>query len=294
MHSISTSHSDALFTTDEEDGSTTEDDLQSTVIETEKPLDGNHIIADECAKCKEMSVRMENAKQEHELVTDTYIKTIDRKDEELTTQQSLLDEYRNTFVDASRLRLNISPDVMFKSKSKRRGGSTKQATINKCESNACEITDVDLVMCGICSRYVCETCNEVPISKLKSIMKQCRTIYFICKTCNENSETKVESTMEKNEPSSSALDRLQEELRSKLEVIKSIEIAQTSLNKLIEDKEEMIKSQKTIIEGLQKNNSSVSDKDDLIEARKIITDKETEISNHLKEIKRIKSEQSNQ
>ena len=33
---------------------------------------------------------------------------------------------------------------------------------------------------------MCEQCNNVPVNKLKSIMKKCNTVYFMCKSCDED------------------------------------------------------------------------------------------------------------
>ena len=68
---------------------------------------------------------------------------------------------------ATRMHLNRNTDEIFKSKSRRRIGSTTNVVENKCQYGGCEAEDMDLVKCSICSRYVCEFCNEVPFSKLK-------------------------------------------------------------------------------------------------------------------------------
>ena len=57
----------------------------------------------------------------------------------------------------------------------------------QCEYTECNYTNVDLVTCDICGKWVCEECNEVAVSKLKPLMSKCKTLYFICKGCNEMS-----------------------------------------------------------------------------------------------------------
>ena len=57
----------------------------------------------------------------------------------------------------------------------------------QCEYTECNYTNVDLVRCDICGKWVCEECNDVAVSKLKPLMSKCKTLYFICKGCNEMS-----------------------------------------------------------------------------------------------------------
>ena len=69
----------------------------------------------------------------------------------------------------------------------KRKGSFKNIDINsfKCEYPECDFSNVDFIKCNLCSKYVCEDCNEVPVSKLEAIMNKCKTVYFICKGCDE-------------------------------------------------------------------------------------------------------------
>ena len=69
----------------------------------------------------------------------------------------------------------------------KRKGSSKNLDVNsfKCEYPGCEISNVDLIKCILCSKWVCEDCNEGPVGKLKPIMNKCNTVYFICKGCDE-------------------------------------------------------------------------------------------------------------
>ena len=57
--------------------------------------------------------------------------------------------------------------------------------VTKCEGPSCNSTNVDMVKCIKCSKFVCEQCNNVPVTKLKNVMKKCSTIYFMCKLCDE-------------------------------------------------------------------------------------------------------------
>ena len=56
--------------------------------------------------------------------------------------------------------------------------------LTKCEGPPCNSTNVDMVKCIKCSKFVCEQCNNVPVTKLKSVMRKCSMIY-LCKLCDE-------------------------------------------------------------------------------------------------------------
>ena len=95
-------------------------------------------------------------------------------------------------------KINNNEDI-FRLKPKLRKGSTKNINVNhlKCESRECTNTNVDLIKCNICLKWVCEDCHDVAINKLQPIMSKCKTIYFICKECDETTQganNKAEST----------------------------------------------------------------------------------------------------
>ena len=74
---------------------------------------------------------------------------------------------------------------MYKLKSNRRGkGSTKKCSENQCEFENCGNENTDLVRCNNCDMWVCESCNDVNVSKLKTLTDKASTIYFLCKTCD--------------------------------------------------------------------------------------------------------------
>ena len=66
--------------------------------------------------------------------------------------------------------------------SKQRKGAT--GPTNECGVSGCDLTDVDLIRCGLCGTLVCEECSSVKISKLRPIMNQCKTLYFACPECD--------------------------------------------------------------------------------------------------------------
>lgn len=165
-------------------------------------------------------------------------------------------------------------DDSFKSKSKRaKTGSNKNIQITVCDNIKCGKSDVDLIRCYACSKFVCEECNEVPINKLKAISKVCTNLSFSCNACipENNLQTSESDGIGKTD-----VQDLREELKNKENVIKSMETAQVTLNKLIDDRNEFIKNQKTIIDSF--NNSDIHTvEEDLKEARKVITLKNDEL-----------------
>ena len=86
-------------------------------------------------------------------------------------------------------------DESFKNKSRRsKTGSIKNIQINVCENIKCRKSDVDSIMCCACSRFVCEECNEVPVNKLKAIVKVCKNLSFSCNACISDNNLRTKST----------------------------------------------------------------------------------------------------
>ena len=124
---------------------------------------------------------------EHENLIEDYEKAINCKDEEIAAQKETINRLRNnTCVSNTGFNRRISEDDTFRMKPKKRGSEKNlNENVSTCEYLGCESTNIDLIKCNICSKYVCEECNEVPVSKLKQVMKKCKTIYFICKACDD-------------------------------------------------------------------------------------------------------------
>ena len=47
--------------------------------------------------------------------------------------------------------------------------SNKNIDLNSYNCESCLSTLVDLIKCNLCSKYVCESCNEIAVSKLKTL-----------------------------------------------------------------------------------------------------------------------------
>ena len=86
-----------------------------------------------------------------------------------------------------RLTRRIS-DEEFKIKSKSKKAKTNEEEL-KCEFPSCVSKDEDaMIKCNSCGKWICETCSEAKISRLKPIMNSCSSIFFACKTCIESSK----------------------------------------------------------------------------------------------------------
>ncbi len=243
----------------------------------------NERITKECnelsAKCKESKKKMD---LEQEVTAIKYNEIIKEKDELLTQKQQIIDRYS---------KVGGMNDDSFKTKAKRRTGSNKSIQINLCEYPGCNKSDIDTVRCGACSLYVCEDCNDVSVGKLKNLVKICKTIRFFCKNCCLESESDykghngsnaqntaahatVQITTVKHCDSSKCL---QEELKDKENVIKSMEKAHDVMKKLVVERNELIENLKTVISNNKDDSELISTKEDLNEARRTIQLKEKEL-----------------
>ena len=71
----------------------------------------------------------------------------------------------------------------FKTKSKSKKAKPTDEDL-KCENANCVNSNEDtLIKCHACGKWICETCSEARISKLKPIMKNCDTLFFACRNC---------------------------------------------------------------------------------------------------------------
>jgi hypothetical protein len=61
----------------------------------------------------------------------------------------------------------------FKPKMQRKNKTTNTEDKTTCGLESCNQTDVDLIKCNICSTWVCEGCNDVPVAELKAISNKC-------------------------------------------------------------------------------------------------------------------------
>ena len=74
--------------------------------------------------------------------------------------------------------------VRLKPKTKRAKGINAAEKLS-CEFENCGGENVDLILCNMCNKWVCEDCNDVQVAKLKPILNRCKTIHFLCKKCDD-------------------------------------------------------------------------------------------------------------
>ena len=102
--------------------------------------------------------------------------------------------------------------------SKQRKGAT--GPTNECGMSGCEMTDIDLIRCGLCGTLVCEECSNVKISKLRPIMNQFKTLYFACPECDVQISNKT---------TVNAFDVLKEKVQSLSEDLQNCEAAKEKI-----------------------------------------------------------------
>ena len=250
-----------------------EPDYKSMYEEYKRLLDvKTEMLRDELSKFDE-----ENKKKQDDYnnILKAYREMEDSKKvsvEELKKNTDVIEALKNLRgkTEATQLHLNRKADELFKAKARKRTGSMTNITTgsNKCEYSDCGVEDTELVRCSICSRYVCETCNEIPVGKLKSVVKACSRIYFLCKEYHRNcDDAEVESFMVEVKTSTEnkkcdEIRRLKKTLESKLKIIATMEQVQKSSDSLFADKDEMIKNHKEIIQTLKttaEKNTSAAD-----------------------------------
>ena len=57
----------------------------------------------------------------------------------------------------------------------------------KCEFPDCSNHNEDaLIKCNACDKWICDTCSNARITKLKPIINSCSTLFFACRKCFEN------------------------------------------------------------------------------------------------------------
>ena len=130
-------------------------------------------------------------------------------------------------VPCDRLNKHSNSNENFCMKPKRKGSVKNLQVI--CDEPSCQSTNVDMIRCNLCTKFVCEQCNEVPVAKLKVIMDKCKTLYFICKNCNKNypdnsntnKETDKQQTQGEKANSKDIVETFEDTLNHKIEQLES-------------------------------------------------------------------------
>ena len=167
---------------------------------------------DQAVKIRQMSTAYEElevkyqdlettTKEEYVLMKYKYVNATEEKDNVIASQRAIIEdcdgkcesaevkrkEYERLIAEHSANKnttlLSAGPcysriikysklDEMFRNKPKKKG-SSKNVQILSCDNTACDGVNVDLIRCNICTTYVCEECNVVPIANLKSVVEKC-------------------------------------------------------------------------------------------------------------------------
>ena len=122
----------------------------------------------------------EQLRNEMEEMKKNYEKIIVEKDELLNQRSSDNNEDKICYG----LHKITSEEDLFRLKPKTKKGKTTNGEKLSCEYSDCGSENVDLILCNMCNKWVCEECNDVQVAKLKPIMNRCKTIHFLCKTCD--------------------------------------------------------------------------------------------------------------
>ena len=133
----------------------------------------------------------------------------------------------------------------FKTRSKSKKAKAPEDEL-KCENHNCVNTNEDtLIKCHACSKWICETCSDARIAKLKPIMKNCDTLFFACRECvksSGNSGIVVNPVIDGEKETERSNPKTPDELVSSMETILKDHVSQieTKIDKMIEKKLEAI------------------------------------------------------
>ena len=189
---------------------------------------------------------------EHESKDHEYEDMLSARNKILSSEKEIIDAQ-----STSEKRLNniVKGELDFHMKPSKKKASGKNINLSLYNCEGCTTTFVDLIKCNLCSEYVCERCNGVTVSKLKTAVQNCKTVYVICKKCEEaktgstaNEDHVTGSVPDYNQNNQSSLEQL---IISKLQKIEYA-IDQTITKKLAEN-------YKSIEEKISKANESYAE-----------------------------------
>ena len=178
-------------------------------------------------KYKKLLLSKENLKTEHEVLMTKYENAINEKDEKLSSQKKLIAKYKERDITQVQIK-KVNNEDIFRMKPKKTKGSYINVEHLKCEFQECNATNVDLIKCNVCSKWICEECNDVPVNKLKPIYNKCKTLYFICKGCDDD----IHSETSTSKDSSYFSEKEQTQMKQG-EVTESIKYFEATLDKKI-------------------------------------------------------------
>ena len=197
----------------------------------------------------------DNNRSDYEKMIDEHNNTVNEKDEKIARlEQSITNATSKPCTGLHRI---TSDENCFRLKPKRTSKITKTTNSDKleCEFNGCKNKDVDLTKCNMCNKWVCESCNDVPVAKFKPLFNKCRRLLFLCKTCDEsigNTDTTIARNTQENADGSidllsslkSLLDNKVSQIEGKIETAIEKKLGEkmaalNSLNEKIKDNNEV-------------------------------------------------------
>ena len=112
-----------------------------------------------------MKKSQESCIAENESLRSKYETAMNEKDADIASLQEVLGKIRQGATTTQLNKTNNNEDI-FRLKPKLRKGSTTNINVNhlKCESRECTNTNVDLIKCNICLKWVCEECHNVAVN----------------------------------------------------------------------------------------------------------------------------------
>ena len=156
----------------------------------------NEKLAQHEQNYNKLAAKIEEISEEHQKELDSmksnYEEILSKKDSVIAEKNSKVDSLEDKIrgMTTGQMKIMRSPEEeMFRSKSKKTKGNTTAEPL-KCQFPSCLKENEDILMkCNACGTWVCETCHDVPIGRLKPIMNKCSTLFFLCKTCDARNQT---------------------------------------------------------------------------------------------------------
>ena len=143
------------------------------------------------AEIERLAVLHEKYKCELEMKESAITTQCDTTEQMADDYKALKEEYERVLKENENLRsVHCAPKLCREEDEEvirviTRGKKKENAdTVLKCDSAACEVENISAtIKCNACGTWVCESCSDVPISKLKPIMGKCNSIFFACEGC---------------------------------------------------------------------------------------------------------------
>ena len=195
---------------------------------------------------------------------------VSSQEEALKMQDEEIERIRNSNsmqgTSSKTTETNLNFDEIFCMKRKLSGKNLlDNVNLTKCEGPSCTATNVDMIKCIRCHKFVCEECNDIPV-----------IIYFKCKSCNDedkgassipvisNNDSSTEPTPQNETPSQvpnkrqnvdEIIDRKFEELENKFnknlseKLAREFEKLNEKLTKIPDKIEQKYESFKDVVAG---------------------------------------------